>query len=163
MPTFNLAGQLRFTASLTDTMSTTDVVDSVTILQSLTLADGDGTGEANAYWRDVRTVAANTQDTINLGNLPLSIFGGSSTLNLNAAKTRLLYVRNLSTTVNLGLVFDGDVIPISAGAVMLFLWPADPETGSGDFLDATGGDLIVNNDTATAADYEIVIVGVKST
>lgn len=163
MPTFNLTGQLRFTASLTDTLSTTDVVDSVTILQSLTLADGDGTGEANAYWRDVRTVAGNTQDSIYTQNLPLSIFGGSSTLNVNAAKTRLLYVRNLSTTVNLGLVFDSERIPISAGAVALFFWPTDPEAGAGDFLSANGGDLIVRNDTATAAQYEIVLAGVKST
>lgn len=161
MPTFSMTGQLRFVPSWTDAMSTTDVVDSVTIQVPLTLSDGDGAGEADAYWRDVRTVAATTTDTVSIDNLSLSIFGGSSTLDL--AELKLVYVRNLSETLPLQFRFgyptaqETSDIELRPGAFVLL------SGGTGLEVEGAAPDsVIVENTGASAANYEIVLVGVQA-
>lgn len=161
MPTFSLTGSLRIVPSWTDTMSTTSIVDSVTIQQQLTLADGDLAGEADAYWRDVRTVAATTIDTVSLASLTQSVFGGTSTLDLDEIK--LLYVRNLSATLPLQLRFgyptsqestDWELRP--GGFVLL-------SAGTAFEVDNTKPDsVILENAGASSVQYEIVIVGVQT-
>ena len=163
MATFGLSGSLRLAPSWSDALGSSTLSDATTFLNTFSLANGTGVGQANAYWRDVRTVAANTVDTIETFSLPLSVLGGSGSMDLNAAKMRMLYVRNLSELVNLGLVFDAERIPVSAGGLALFNWPADPEAGAGDFLSANGGELLIRNDTATSAQYEILLIGILST
>lgn len=160
MPTFSLAGQLRFQPTWTDTLSTTDVVDSVEIIQALTFANGTGAGQANAYWRDVRTVAATTDDFVVLTALPVNVFGGSSMLNMASVKG--IYVRNMSATVPLRYGFEGgDALPeIPPGAFMMWISPtaAQSEPWSNSFLGVR-----ISNESATSAQYEIVIIGVKAT
>lgn len=161
MPTFSLAGQLRFQPTWTDTLSTTDVVDSVEIIRALTLSNGTGAGQANAYWRDVRTLAASSADAIAVAGsaLPVSIFGGTGSVQFDPDKIRLFYVRNLSATVDLSLFLnDGDSLPLPAGGLLLMSWPRNAS-----FNPANGGDLQVQNTSASSAQYEIVIVGVKAT
>lgn len=159
MPTFSMTGQLRFVPSWTDAMSTTDVVDSVTIQVPLTLSDGDGAGEADAYWRDVRTVAGSTTDVVDLSSLPVSVFGGSSTIDL--AVPRLIYVRNLSLTISLFYaLLNGSNQEIPPGGV--FLWTCGTDTAAGKRWLADTQLIEIENSGASAANYEIVLVGVQA-
>ena len=160
MPQFSMTGQLRIVPAWSDEMSTTTVVDSVTIQQSLSLANGTGPGQAQAYWRDVRTVTGAATDVIDLSALPVNIFGGSSTLNLDGP--RLIYVRNLSSAVrlNYGLI-DGSNQEIPPGGV--FLWSSPRDTAAGKRWLADTQQIEIQNAGATGANYEIVLVGVQGT
>ena len=160
MPTFSLAGQLRFQPTWTDTLSTTDVVDSVEIIRALTFANGTGAGQANAYWRDVRTVAATTNDFVVLTALPVSVFGGTSTLNMASVKG--IYVRNMSATVTLKYgIDDGDSRPeIPPGGFMMWF---SPTAATSQPWFNTSAAVRIDNESATSAQYEIVIIGVKAT
>jgi hypothetical protein len=160
MPTFSLAGQLRLQPTWTDTLSTTDVVDSVEIIRALTLANGTAAGQANAYWRDVRTVAGGASDSIAMvAGLPVSAFGGSSNLQMDHQNLKLLYVRNLSATVQMSLVLiDAEALPLPPSGLLLLSWPSGAQIGG-----ANGGDFFVNNDGVASAQYEIILIGVKAT
>lgn len=161
MPTFSLTGQLRMVPSWSDAMSTTDVVDSVTIFQQLSFTDGTAAGEADAYWRDVRTVAATTTDTVAIDNLSVSIFGGSATLDL--ADLKAVYVRNLSDTLPLQLRFgyptaqETSNTKLQPGAFVLLYGGAALEVE-----DTQPESVIVENPGVSSANYEIVLVGVKA-
>ena len=159
MPTFSLAGQLRIQPTWTDTLSTTDVVDSVEIIRALTFANGTGSGQANAYWRDVRTVAATATDTIYLSNLPLSVFGGTGTLDMSTV--RMIYIRNLSTSQRLEYMLPDNNFSIVPQGV--FLWVAGSLAQNPPLHLETGFQLLIQNAGTSAAQYEIVIIGVKAT
>ena len=158
-PSFSLSGQVRIVPSWTDALSTTDVVDSVTIQVPLSFTNGTGPAQADAYWRDVRFVTGSTTDFVDLGALPIKVFGGESTLNL--ALLKLVYVRNLSTNVSLGYFLAGGAAAPDMPPGSLFCWsspmPADNEPFLRDF-----SVVEVFNNTATGASYEIVLVGVKA-
>ena len=158
-PSFSLSGQVRIVPSWTDSMSTTDVVDSVTIQLPLSYTNGTGPAQADAYWRDVRTVTGSTTDTVNLAALPINVFGGTGTLDLEVP--RLIYVRNLSTGVRLQYsLIGGSNQEIPPGGV--FLWTATTDTAAGKRWLADDQLIEIQNVGATGANYEIVLVGVKA-
>lgn len=160
---FSLAGTLRIVPQWTDDLNTTTVVDSATVLVPLTLTNGEGEGEANAFWKDVRTVAAGGSDVVNPATLSLNVFGGTGSLSIDPTKLRMLYVRNRSETQELLLVLsDDDETPLPPLASILLFWPKNTSAGVGGFASPNGGDLNVSNPGASAANYEIVLVGVKA-
>jgi hypothetical protein len=155
---FSLTGTLRLDPRWVDDLNTTLVTDATRVNLTLALTNGDGDGEADAYWRDVRTVADGDTDTIDLSALPLSVFGGTGTLDM--ATVKLIYVRNLSADSSLAYRVAGDTPPrIPPGGVFLFkadsgpdeLWMADAQT------------IEIQNTGNSAADYEILLIGVKAT
>ena len=154
---FSLTGTLRLDPRLVDDLNTTLVTDATRVNLTLSLTNGDGDGEADAYWRDVRTVAASATDTIDLSALPLSVFGGTGTLDMAAVK--LIYVRNLSETESLAYYIDGGSAPsIPPGGVFLLKADTSPAT-----VWLADGQLIeIENTGASAADYEILLIGVKA-
>jgi hypothetical protein len=154
---FSLTGSLRLDPRWTDDLNTTTVTDSARVNITFALANGDDDGEADAYWKDVRTVAASTTDTIDLSELPLSLFGGSEPLDM--ATVRMIYVRNLSTTIELTYaIAGGSDAGIPPGGS--FMWFA-PEATADVWL--AGSQLIeIANDGASAANYEIILIGVKA-
>ena len=158
MPTFSLAGQLRIQPTWTDTMSTTDVVDSVEVIRPLTLANGTGPAQANAYWRDVRTVTGPSTDSINIGSLPVSVFGGSGNVSLSSVK--LIYVRNTSSFQPLFYALpSGGSGELPPGG--MFLWSSPTAGPTGPWMAGPTG-IAVQNQGATGGQYEIVVAGVKT-
>lgn len=156
---FSLTGQIRLDPRWVDDLNTTVVTDSVRVALTLVLTNGTGTAQANAYWRDVRTVAASATDTISMATgLDLDVYGGTGTVELDPDKTRLIYVRNLSDSVTLGLVLDDEEqLLLPPAGVLLLSRPADAS-----FAVANGGDFSIVNAAAEAADYEVIIVGVQA-
>jgi len=158
---FSLTGTLRLDPRLVDDLNTTLVTDATRVNLTLSLTNGDGDGEADAYWRDVRTVAGGATDGIVLSTLPLSVFGGTGTLSIDQANLRLFYIRNLSETAELSIYLeDDDKIPVPPSAVMLLHWPKPAALG---FASTNSGTITVFNDGTSAADYEILLIGVKAT
>jgi hypothetical protein len=152
--TFTLTGALRLVSSWQDDLTLTTVTDAATVQRTLSIASGTGAGQADGYWRDVRTVATSATDTIDTTALPLSVFGTSGTLNL--ATVKLIYVRNQSATVTLTYDIGGTSCDLPPGAI--FLWTAG--TGATNPWFASG-DIVIEGGAASA-DYEIVLVGVQA-
>jgi hypothetical protein len=155
---FSLTGTLRLDPRWVDDLNTTLVTDATRVNLSLSLTNGDGDGEADAYWRDVRTVADGDTDTIDLSALPLSVFGGAGTLDM--ATVKLIYVRNLSADSSLAYTVVGDTNPyIPPGGVFLF----KADSGPDEFWMAGAQTIEIQNTGTSAADYEILLIGVKAT
>lgn len=153
---FSLTGSLRLDPRWADDLNTTTVLDSARVNITFALTNGDDDGEADAYWKDVRTVAADTTDALDLSALPLSLFGGSEPLDM--ATVRLIYVRNLSATTELTYNVAGTPAGIPPGGS--FLWFAPEPTA--DLWLANSQFVEVQNSGAAAANYEIILIGVKA-
>lgn len=162
---FSLTGTVRIVPTWTDDLNTTTVSDSVTVNQAIALTDGDGSGEADGYWRDVRTVAASATDTIQLDDLPLNVMGGAGVLDL--AELRLVYVRNRSETHNLNFWFGykSGITTITTSAIAVrpggFVVHSSPDAQR-VLANQLPTLVAVQNTGAGAADYEIVLVGVRT-
>jgi hypothetical protein len=154
---FSLTGSLRLDPRWVDDLNTTLVTDATRVNLTLSLTNGDGDGEADCYWRDVRTVAGGDTDVIDLSALPLSVFGGTGTLDM--AGVKLIYVRNLSETESLAYYVSGGSVPsIPPGGVFLLKADTSPSTVwlADDKL------IEIENPGTSAADYEILLIGVKA-
>jgi len=154
---FSLTGTLRLDPRLVDDLNTTLVTDATRVNLTLALTNGDGDGEADAYWRDVRTVAASATDTIDLSALPLSVFGGSGTLDM--AQVRAIYVKNLSATVSIFYSLGGVLAEIPPLGIVFLMLPED--LSNNDWL-AGAQTIEIENFGNSAADYEILLIGVKA-
>lgn len=161
---FSMTGTVRLTPTWTEPLDLVDVVDSTPIVQAVSLANGTGSGQANCYWRDTRTVAASGTDTLDLTSLPLNVYGGTSTLNLSSLK--LVYVRNKSATSNLLYYLNSQDSSFVITAGGLFLWTSPVVAPVGDppanLITISGIEIVIDNLGTSAADYEIVLAGVKS-
>lgn len=151
----SVSSQLRIVASWVDDLTAATVTDSATVQRPVALANGTGAGQANGYWRDVRTVAGSATDTIDTTSLPLSVFGTAGTLNL--ASVKFIYVRNLSTTVTLTYDINGANHGIPPGG--MFVWTAGTAPTNKWFH---GSSVVVEGGSASAQ-YEIILAGVKAT
>jgi hypothetical protein len=154
---FSLTGTLRLDPRLVDDLNTTLVTDATRVNLTLSLTNGDGAGEADCYWRDVRTVAGSGQDAIDLSALPLSVFGGSGTLDM--AQVRAIYVRNLSATVPIFYSLIGNLAEIPPLGIVFLMFPED--LSNNDWL-ADAQTIEIENTGTSAADYEILLIGVKA-
>lgn len=160
---FSITGSLRVVPRWVDALNTVDVTDTTTTTDALSLADGTGVGQANAYYRDVLTIAAGGTATVDLRNLTLKAFGGTGTLSLTSVK--VIVIRNRSTTASLAV--GGSTTNrwsgFAAGAVTLgpsgCIYSTAP---SGWATTATDKVLAITNNGAAAADIELVLVGVKA-
>ena len=155
---FSLTGQVRLDPRWVDDLNTTVVTDSVRVLVPIVLANGDGDGEADVYWRDVRTAPVGGTDFIDLANLPLSVFGGSGTVDM--ATVRLIYIRNLSDDTAIEYQISGGSAPqLPPGGVFLF----SANTASAVVWLADSQLIEISPVGSASADYEIVLVGVQAT
>lgn len=149
---FSLTGTLRVDPRWTDDLNTTTVLDSARASLTFALADGDGAGEADAYFKDVVTVAASASESLDLTDLTRNLFGGSGALDLAAVKVLLVRNRSetASVTVALGTSVTGSLDPLG----VLYATSTD-----GGWAETT---LTITNTGAAAADVELYLAGVKS-
>jgi hypothetical protein len=156
---FSLTGSLRLSPVWVEPLDASTVTDSTTTLVSFAFQNGTGAGQANAYWRDLRTIAGGGTDSISMtAGLPLNVFGSSGTVQMDNNKLRMLYVRNLSNTVTLSVVLvDIEKLPLPPGGVLLLSRPSNNQ-----FAGANAGDFSILNESGTAANFEVLLVGVKA-
>lgn len=156
--TFTLTGTLRLLPSWVDTLTATTVTDATTISQAFSLTDGEAAGQANFYWRDVRTIAANDYDVIELEALPFKAFGGQTNVYVQAL--RMIYIRNRSTTAELRYGLESGTIGIEPSGTFFWSAPNSLAPPVSSWISPQSR-IFINNLGETATDYEIVLVGVK--
>ena len=81
---------LRFRPTWTEPLDLVDVVDSSDLSYRQTLTTGTGSQEADAYYRDVITLAASATTTLDLSDLTLQFYGGTGSLTIYAVKVLLI-------------------------------------------------------------------------
>ena len=154
MPTeFSLVGSFRISPNWQQQLDASLVTDSVSALVSFSLADGDGPGEADGYWRSLVAVGANAVVSLDLTALPLNVFGTAGTIHLGDQK--LLAVRNRSAVSGV-LVELGTSVVATLDPAGFLLVSSFKDGWSETTLDLT-------NATATAVAVEVYIAGVRAT
>lgn len=149
---FSLAGSLRVSPTWVEPLDASTVTDAVTALVTFSLEHGTGSGQADAYWRDLITVPAATTSTVNLAALAMNVFGTAGTLDLDRQK--LILVRNRSTTTGLTVALGTSVTAtLNAGGVVLAT-----STAAG-WSETT---LTLTNAGAASVAVEVYIAGVKA-
>ena len=154
MATFGLTGSLRLAPSWSDALGSSTLSDATTFLHTFSLANGTDEGQADCYWRDVRTIAASGSDQIDTVALPINVLGGSDTIEM--AQFRLLYVKNLSDTADLTFNMATDSFDLMRGGVLL--WSAPAESSNQPWV--TQYIELDNQSSTTSCSYEILLVGV---
>lgn len=161
--TFSLSGLLRLVPRWVDDLTATAVTDTATVSQTIALSNGGGTGQANAYWRDLISIPASGSATIDLFDLPTNAFGGAGSIALY--KIKMMLVVNRSETA--GVVFGGAATNrwegwsdgaqwIPAGGTLFAL-----DAGDGFAADSSSRNVVITNDSsADAASIDVYIAGV---
>jgi hypothetical protein len=93
------------TVKLTPKLEGGGFLQAPTVSSAFSLTDGSGTGQADAMWHQVVSVAADTTTTLDLQALAVNALGLSDTLFLASIKT--LYIANTATMADV-VVFDAD-------------------------------------------------------
>jgi hypothetical protein len=152
-----------------DSLDLSTVSDNAKLEHAVSTADGTGLDQADKLWHDQRTVAAGSDDDLDMTALANSIFGSS--VSISFAKVKAILIVNTSTT-------SGQVLRVGgAGAGLAFATPfngsvtAVVEVGADSCLmlmnkkdgwavTPTTGDLLrVANPGASPVTYKVVIIG----
>jgi hypothetical protein len=150
--TFSLSGSLRISPIWVEPLDASTVTDATSALVSFAFENGTGSGQANAYWRDLVSVSATSTTTINLTALPMNVFSTAGTLDIDRQK--LLLIRNRSTTIGLTVALGTSVTAaLNAGGVVL---------ASSTAAGWSETSLTLTNAGASAVSVEVYIVGVKA-
>lgn len=160
MSTFSMVGQLKLVPAWQDGT----VTDSTTVVVSARTTDGTGTGQANAYWRDVITISASATATVDLRNLSLAFYGATGSVSLASVK-QLLVVNKSATaslavggnTTNRWTALAGDAVTVGASGSFYAL-----HGGSGYATTTTDKVIAITNNGGASATVEIYVVGVKA-
>ncbi|MCA9100061.1 MAG: hypothetical protein KDA63_02865 [Planctomycetales bacterium] len=163
--------QTRLRWLFSDSLDLSTVADSSGVEYEKNLADGTSVDQVDKIWHDQRTVAATSNDDLDLTALTNSVFG--STITINFAKVKSILVVNTSTT-------SGDELRVGAAASNAFTAPFNGgatsvvEVGADSALllssnkdgwSVTGGSadvLRIANPGGNSITYKIVIVGTSS-
>ena len=157
---FSLAGAIRLTPTWTEPLDLVDVVDRTVVAETLALANGTGSDQGNFYWKDVRTIAANSLNTIQLASLPLTTYGGTATLAVS--QLRLIYVKNRSTSVQMQYRIRGTQPEFTLQPGGMFVWYSPSNAQHPPLAVISPATIQLRNPTNFSGDYEIVLAGVKS-
>jgi hypothetical protein len=157
---------LQLAADLTSSLDLTTVSAPLSFARQLTTADGAGAGQANRIWSDSRTIAGSATDSLDLAGSLTDPFGAALTF---ARIKGLIVAAPLANTTDVRitrpasnavpLLSAAGYIPVKPGG--LFVW-FDP-SAAGVVVTAGTGDLLdMVNSGATAATYDVVIIGAAS-
>jgi len=144
------SGLLRFRPTWTEPLDLVDVVDSSDLSYRQALSNGTGSGQANAYYRDVITLAGSATESIDLEDLTIQLFGGSGSLGISVVKVLLAKTLTGGATITLGNSLKAFLQDeqLFYATNMTTGWP---ETS-----------LTVVNNFSTACEVELHVLGVNS-
>lgn len=148
----------------TDAANYVQVTDVTSASFATALTNGTAAGQADAYWRDLVTIAAGGTYSADLKALPRQLMGGTATDDF--AKVKVLCLKNRSTTATLTVgdtiadrwtALSGGGVNVGPEGVLYVSWP-----GTGYATSASDKALAITNGGAAAADIELYIVGVHA-
>jgi hypothetical protein len=162
--TLAVTGNSRVTYSFADSPTIGSLAETVEIKTSRTVANGTGSGQANAAWRDRITIPSGQSYSLDLQNLGATAFGFGGKVVISTLKEFFLVV-NTTTASRYVLVatIAGDTTGYAARV-----------NRGGDFriADYTDGWAVtagvnnvvyVSNPSAGSVEVDILVVGVGST
>lgn len=160
MSTFSMIGQLKLIPSWKDGT----ITDSTRVTVSANAANGTGVGQANAYWRDVITIAASATATIDLRNLSLAFYGATGSVSLASVKQILVVNQSSAASLSVGGTTTNRWTALAAGAVTVGASGSFYALHGGTGYATTGTDKVIaiTNNGAASATVEIYVVGVKA-
>jgi len=130
-----------------------------------TFTPGNGHGQANIVFADTRTIAASSNDDLDLAGVLSAVFGGTITF----AVVRAIMVRAAAANTNNVVVSpaaaNGFLGPFGAAAHTVTLRPGDEflitNRNAGWAVTAGTADLlrIANSGSGTPVNYDIIIIG----
>lgn len=152
-----------------ETLDLSTLVDSSRLEVLSAFSTGEAAGQANQLWHDARTLAASSNDDLDLTDLAQAVHGQA--VSLGFASIKAILIQNLSTTSGEKLVLDSSVTngvltPFNGNGTSKLEIPADSPLLLVNRLDgwsvtAGTGDLLrIHNPGAESIDYKIVILGV---
>ncbi|MBB2914856.1 hypothetical protein FHS43_006168 [Streptosporangium becharense] len=157
---------VQLAANLTNSLDLTTVSAPLSFARQLNLTDGAGAGQANRLWSDTRTVGPSATDSIDLAGSLTDPFGAALTFArikavlVAAALANVTEVRVTRPASNaVPLLSAAAYLPVKPGGV--FLW-FDPSAAGVPVTAGTGDLLDMVNSGATAATYDVVIIGAAS-
>jgi hypothetical protein len=157
---------LRVAAALTDALDLSTATDPLAYEKRLTWLSGTGADQASILWHDQRTVAASTDEDLDLAGVLTDAFGNTLTF---ARVKGLLVAAAAANANNVVVTSDGAAgVPglfaaLGDGVVVrpagLFLWVAPDATGA--VVTPTTGDLLnfANSGSGTGVTYDVIILG----
>lgn len=110
------SGNSRLTYSLSDSPLIGSVGESVEIRTSRSVANGTGSGQANAAWRNRVTIAAGTVYGLDLRTLGATVFGFGGQVALSTLKEIMVVVNTTTSTayVLFGVIGPSDTTAYTA-------------------------------------------------
>lgn len=160
MSTFSLIGQLKLIPAWVDGT----ITDSTTVVVPAKTTNGTGTGQANAYWRDVIAIAASATATVDLRNLSLAFYGATGSVSLASVKQLLIVNKSDTASLSVGGSTTNRWTALAAGAVTVGASGSfyALHGGSGYATTATDKVIAITNNGSASATIEIYVVGVKA-
>jgi hypothetical protein len=158
----------RLLCDYTDALDLSTVTDPLNYYKRLDLATGTGANQADLLWHDQRTIAASSNEDLDLAGVLADAFGTTLTF----VELKLLLVvaaagntnnvrvtRPASNGVPLFLAAS-DGIDVRPGGMFLFSSPVN----GGVTVTASTGDLIniANSSSGTSVTYDVVIIGASA-
>lgn len=155
---------LELVANYTAALDLTTASAPVSLKRQLVLASGAGANQADMVWADSRPISPSATDTLDLAGVLVGMLGGTATFArikglIVAAPTSNVTNVTISRPATNGVPLMSAVssgVPVKPGG--LFCW-FDP-SAAGVVVTAGTGDLIdFVNSGATAANYDVVVIG----
>lgn len=135
------------------------------LVDRTTFTPGTGNGQANIVFADTRTIAASSNDDLDLAGVLSAVFGGTITF----ATIRAIMVRAAAANTNnvvIGAAASNQFVgPFGAATHTVILRPGDEflitNRNAGWSVTAGTGDLlrIANSGSGTPVVYDIIIIG----
>lgn len=156
---------LELVANYTGTSDLTTPSAPIAVKRQINLTSGAGVGAADLVWADTRTVAASATDSLDLAGSLSGLLGGTVTF---ARIKGLIVAASAANTTDVRITRGTNAVPLLSAAAYvpvkpggLFCW-FDP-SAAGVVVTAGTGDLIdMVNSGATAATYDVVVIGAAS-
>lgn len=167
--TLSLDIQARLAWVFLDGLDLSTVQDDSALEFKQSITDGTGANEADKIWHDRRTLAASASETLDLSGLTHTLFG--STVTIDLAKVKCLFIKNLATSPGEELLAGGaasDAFEVPFGNVAGGVVEVGPNSPLllAHLLDGwtVGSDvnLKIANTGSGDITYDIVIVGTSS-
>jgi hypothetical protein len=159
---------LRLTARHTKTFDLMTPTGFLEKIVDKAIADGTGAAQADLSWHDIRTLAATSNDDLDLSGVLTDIFGATVAM----AKLKMLYIENPTTNDGnleigaagtnpiVGFFADiSDKITIKPGGFVLIASP----TVAGYAVAAGSADVLrVRNAGSVSVNYTIIAIGTSA-
>lgn len=162
MSVFSYSSTLQIKPTWTESLDVTDVIDKVSSKFTVELADGTGDNQADAYWKDVLTVATSATELLDLTALSTTFMGGTGTLNFASVKALLLINQSTTDSITVGGVTTNQWTALAADTLTVGpsgqLYVASP---LGGFVTSSTDKVVaLTNSGGAAVDVELYVIGV---